>query len=281
MAEPLALVRLQPVGRLIARELFSGIRPRRRLDTTRLWEVDAWRGLAVCMMVVYHLLWDLEDLAGYDIAARSGFWRYWQELTAGFFTLLAGVSLTLGSSRVGSSAQQRSGWRRQLARGIALVIWGLAISAVTYVVLGPERYVRFGILHLIGVSLVLASPLVRHPRLSLALGLLLLGAGPAVRELEPGFMWLVWLIPTPGAGVDQAPLVPMLGPVLLGVSLGRWLFPEGRRRWSIARASELRPLRFLRYLGQSSLLVYLVHQPVMVGLLLLVGIADWPLSAAE
>ena len=40
------------------------------------------------MMVVYHLLWDLHSLGGYDIALRTGFWSYWQITTASLFTTL-------------------------------------------------------------------------------------------------------------------------------------------------------------------------------------------------
>jgi uncharacterized membrane protein len=65
----------------------------------RLWEIDALRGVAILMMVVYHLLWDLASLGGYDITLRSGFWSYWQIVTASLFTGLVGLSLTLSYSR--------------------------------------------------------------------------------------------------------------------------------------------------------------------------------------
>ena len=49
----------------------------------------------------------------------------------------------------------------------------------------------------------------------------------------------------------------------------------------LSHIGERRPLRFLRYLGQTSLLIYLVHQPVLVGLFLLLGIGEWPSGLAE
>ena len=73
----------------------TSITPVRALRAERLWEIDTLRGIAIIMMVVYHLLWDLASLGGYDIALRTGFWSYWQIVTASLFTTLVGLSMTL------------------------------------------------------------------------------------------------------------------------------------------------------------------------------------------
>jgi len=265
---------------LFARALLTAVRPRRRLETTRLWEVDAWRGIAVCMMLVYHFVWDLEDIGGYSIDASAGFWSYWQMATAGLFTLLVGVSLALSYQRGSTTLPGVSAAARTVARGAAIFVWGMVVSLVTYLVFGPERFVRFGILHLIGVAIILAYPLVRHRWLSLALGVATIGLGAFLDTLYLNIRWLLWLLPTAGTGVDHQPLLPMLGPVLIGVFIGRSLFPEGNRRFRVPDWAGRRPVKVLRYLGQSSLLIYLLHQPVLVGLFLLLGVGDWPLGAA-
>ncbi len=54
----------------------DSIRPVRHLSTARLWEIDLLRGIAIIMMVIYHLMWDLRGLGGYDINVNSGFWHY-------------------------------------------------------------------------------------------------------------------------------------------------------------------------------------------------------------
>ncbi len=264
------------------RNFVAGILPRRHVEQTRLWEVDACRALALGMMLVYHFAWNLEDLAGYELSVHSGFWSYWQMATAGLFTFLAGVSLSLSRTRGGGRPTYPSvstGWARQLGRGAALLAWAMVISLVTYLVFGPERYVRFGILHLIGVSAVLAYPLARYRWLNLALGLAVLGLGIYLDTLDREGPWLVWLVPVMGAGVDQAPLLPMLGPILLGLFLGNLLFPGGRRRLDLPAWETARLLQVARYLGQNTLLVYLWHQPVFVGLFLLAGVAEWPLGS--
>lgn len=51
----------------------SSVRPVLALQEDRFWEIDVLRGVAIVMMVIYHFLWDLHSLGGYDIALRSGF----------------------------------------------------------------------------------------------------------------------------------------------------------------------------------------------------------------
>lgn len=258
------------------RNLAAGVVPRRRLESTRLWEVDTCRAVALGMMVVYHFVWNLEGLAGYDLSLDTGFWSYWQMATAGLFTLLAGVSLSLSRFRQAGRSTGNRAWARQFGRGAALLAWALVISLVTYLVFGRDGFVRFGILHLIGVSAILVYPLVRYRWPNLAVGLIIMGVGIYLDRLNLELPWLVWLLPVMDAGVDQAPLLPMLAPVLIGVFLGNLLFPRGTRRWALPGSETDTSLRIVRYLGQSTLLVYLWHQPVLVGVLLLLGIAEWP-----
>ncbi|MEZ4658418.1 MAG: heparan-alpha-glucosaminide N-acetyltransferase domain-containing protein [Caldilineaceae bacterium] len=74
--------------------LWSNIRP------NRLWEVGALRGVAIVMMVTYHLMWDLWF---FRLVANqtflSLFWELFQRTTASLFLLLVGVSLTISYNR--------------------------------------------------------------------------------------------------------------------------------------------------------------------------------------
>lgn len=262
--------------RAYLRALRASVWPVTRLQPGRLGEVDAWRGVAICMMVVYHLVWDLAHLGGYDIAVRSGFWRLFQIATAGSFTMVAGLSLTLSYQRERRTAPPGGLWPRFVVRAAVVFTWGVVISLVTLLLYGPDRYVRFGILHLIGLCIVLAYPLLRFRWLNLVLGVVISALGPVMRSLDLEFPWLEWVAATPGSGIDYAPLIPMFGPVLIGVFLGNSLFPGGSARYPVpTRVIESLPVRLLRHMGQNSLLIYLVHQPVLIGLLLLVGVAEW------
>jgi uncharacterized membrane protein len=214
-------------------------------------------------------------LGGYDIAVRSGFWGYWQVATAGLFTILVGVSLTLSYQRERKLRPAGSLWGRYVLRGLIVFSWGLAVSLATYVALGPDEYVRFGILHLIGLSIIIAYPLLRFRWLNLVLGVVVIALGPVIRAWRPDVPWLEWLIPTPGSGVDYAPLIPMVGRVVIGIFIGNMLYPGGNRRYRLVDLSGRSLVRVLQRMGQNSLLIYLVHQPILIGILLLAGVVDW------
>ena len=112
---------------------------------SRFWEVDALRGLAIIGMIVYHLIWDL-DFFGYNVSV-SGL-DVFQKVVAGTFILLVGVSLAL------SYARKARSWDYYFKRGLMVFGWGMVITVVTKLVL-EGSYVRFGVLHLIGVSIAL------------------------------------------------------------------------------------------------------------------------------
>lgn len=257
--------------------LRASITPVRVLRGDRLWEIDALRGVAIVMMVVYHLLWDLHSLGGYDIALRSGFWSWWQIVTASLFTGLVGLSLTLSYSRERQSHPTGSLWPKYIIRGLTIFTWGLIIGVVTYLALGAGYYVRFGILHLIGLSIILAYPFLRLGKnwLNLALGVALTLLGPAIQGLSIDLPWLAWLAPTPGSGVDYAPLIPWFGRVLIGIFLGNALYPGGQRRFALGDHSNNAAIRLLRLLGENSLLIYLIHQPVLLVTLTLSGVISF------
>ena len=152
----------------------GSVKPVLFLREDRLWEIDVLRGVAIVMMVIYHFLWDLHSLGGYDIALRTGFWSYWQIATASLFTGLVGLSLTLSYNREREIHPTGSLWAKYIIRGLTVLTWGLVIGVVTFLALGVGLYVRFGILHLIGLSIILAYPFLRFRWLNLVLGLSLI-----------------------------------------------------------------------------------------------------------
>jgi uncharacterized membrane protein len=63
---------------------------------------------------------------------------------------------------------------------------------------------------------------------------------------------------------DYVPLLPWFGVVLVGIAVGWWVVERRLRasQW-VSRASA----QWLIWLGRHSLLVYMVHQPIMIGIL--------------
>lgn len=220
--------------------------------------LDAARGVAIIAMVVYHFSWDLSyfGLISTDVGFDPG-WRLFSKSIAASFLVIVGVSLELAT---------RDGvrWRPFLMR------LGKVAGAALLVTLGswyafPDAYIFFGILHCIALSSVLALAFLRLPAWVLAL------VGAAVYVLPQYFRTHALDAPAfdfTGLGMivpvsnDYEPIFPWFAFVLWGLALGKLRLPFLQPRPAPEQASALERL------GQWSLPVYLIHQPVLFGALL-------------
>ncbi|MGH3089143.1 MAG: heparan-alpha-glucosaminide N-acetyltransferase [Rubrobacteraceae bacterium] len=231
--------------------------------------MDAARGVAILMMAVYHTVYDLDSFGGYDIDSTSGFWARFADATATSFLFLVGISLAISHAR--ASREERDTFREYLFRGLRIFGYGMLLTIVFWIFgLG---YVVFGILHLIGVSIILSYPLLRYRFANLLLGLLVLAVGSYMMSLGVSSE-SVWLLPF---GVvpenllmpDYRPLLPWFGMVLLGLFAGNAVYGEGKVLTERRAPFFVRPLLPL---GRNSLFIYLVHQPVIIAVLAAAGI---------
>lgn len=244
----------------------------------RYWEIDALRGVAIIMMILFHLGWDLHYFRLSPIDVFDEPWNWWGRATATLFLLLVGVSLHLSGQRAARVGGEATIWRRQLRRSLVVLAGALAVTIVTWLAFG-RGFVVFGILHLIGTSMLLAYPFRRLGRWNLVPALLFLLGGQLVAPIIVGFPWLVWLGLRPAGffSVDYYPLLPWFGLVLVGLALGGQLYDQTGRRLHLPAVDRWPPLRLLGLLGRHSLMIYLLHQPLLIGVL--VGLGFVPLSA--
>ena len=246
-----------------------------RPEALRLWEVDTIRGIAVVAMVCYHFIYDLAYFGAYSGNMYSSSWQLVARSIGSTFILVMGLSLTLRYHRLESELDRKQLFLKYLWRGAQLFGWGLVITAVTYFVVG-RSFVVFGILHLLGVSAILAFPFLRSRWASLAGGIVALGLGIYLGDVKALSPWLLWLgVPQITRHmVDYYPVLPWFGFALVGVYLGFTLYPGGIRRYTIPDLSQRAPVRALAYLGRHSLAIYLIHQPILFGILIAVGIGS-------
>jgi uncharacterized membrane protein len=234
----------------------------------RLWEIDCARGVAILMMIVYHTVFDLAFFSVYPVQATTGFWRSFAFCTASLFLLIAGVSLVVSRARAAAFLQGFALTKKFLMRGTGIFALGLLVTFATWLYL-PDQFVVFGILHLIGVSVAVTPLFVQFGRVNIALGTLFLVAGPYVAALSgPAFLLPLGIMPPGFASVDYTPLVPWLGMVLIGMGAGEILYAGGERRFALRPLPDALAVP-LSFLGRHSLVIYLVHQPVILLLLAL------------
>lgn len=236
-------------------------------STNRLAEIDFLRGVVVLLMVAYHASWNFWyfQLVSYDV--RSPLFQLIARLIGSSFLTILGFSLYLGSASYSP--------KKQLLRGLKLLGWAGVISLVTHLLLAGG--VVFGILHLIGVAVIISPLLVKVPRVSGITGLLIITA----RYIFSGHqITSIYLLPLGLGGtnhymVDYYPLVPWMGVVLIGIFIGSLLYPKGSRSYNggemLARIMALPAFKFFQYLGRHSLIIYLLHQPLLFALTFLVA----------
>lgn len=270
-------VTTQPQGKTKRHDLAPAAPP--KAGSKRLWEIDTLRGMAVITMIIFHLRWDLSFFqAASPLNTSSGFWYLLQRYTAISFVLLAGLSLTLKlAGFVRKEVPPGQQYVSFLRQGLWVFGWGMVISLVMWA--SGVGVVHFGVLHLIGFSIIAAFPLLRFKWLNLGLWVLLFVVGGIVlsRQIYVNTLWLVWLglYPMFYTAVDYFPVIPWFGVALLGVFFGNLLYPAGRRVVMLSDWSAAGPVRGLRFLGRHSLPIYLLHQPVLFALLYLLGIAKF------
>lgn len=239
---------------------------------TRFHELDLWRGLAVVSMVIYHFFFDLNFLGLAPREMYAGGWLVFQRMIASSFLLLVGISLTISFSHA-RDKPFFGVFKKFLKRA------GFVMAAALLVTLGtglfvPEQYVRFGILHLISVSTIIAVPFlfIRPAWITAILGAVSIYFGAFIKTLSVSHPFLLWLgVAYPGfATVDYFPVVPWFGIVLIGIFAGKWMYPDGTRKYhwlSVPSTPDNRPQTILAWVGRKALWIYLIHQPVLIGVL--------------
>jgi uncharacterized membrane protein len=241
---------------------------------TRLWEVDTLRGVAIVLMVFFHFVWDLSYFGLYQANVLVGPWQTFARFIATLFIFVMGVSLTLSYNSEVRRSGQSPPFRKYFLRGLRIFGWGMVITVATYFFVG-RQFVIFGILHLLGLSIILAYPFLGLNKwISLAVGILIIGAGIYVVEpLRSESAWFIWLgLKQVGRSmVDFYPVLPWFGVALIGVFAGYSLYPNGQRRYAWPDLGRVAPVRGLRFLGRHSLLIYLIHQPLLIGLFIVLG----------
>jgi uncharacterized membrane protein len=232
----------------------------------RFPEIDIVRGIAILMMILFHTIFDLSFFGIAAINVVTGFWRYFTLTTASLFLCIVGISLVVSHARSATKLEGFALAKKYLFRGAGIFALGLMVTVATWWYL-HEGFVIFGILHLIGVSVMLSPLFFRFGKYNILIGLLFIAGGAVINTIQAP----IWLLPLGAyppsfASVDYTPIIPWFGVVLGGIGIGEFLYAGGVRRFTMPGVPELIAGPFA-FLGRHSLVIYLVHQPVIIILL--------------
>ena len=251
----------------------------------RYWEIDVFRGFAILCMVVFHSFFIVVFFGIVSIDLWSGFFWWFPRVIAAAFLFTAGLSLTISYSKSNNKS-----FKKFLIRGLKIFGLGMILTAITFtgllVLQNITGYVQitkviyFGILHCIGISLIAGYFFLNRRILSFITGIAVMIVGFSINDMRFDFPWLFWLGFWPDGyyPIDYEPLLPWMGPVLLGIAFGNTVYKNGMRPAFIRELNRdliSGLLRGAAFLGRHSLIIYLCHVPVLAGIIFCI---NWLIS---
>jgi uncharacterized membrane protein len=232
--------------------------------------LDALRGVAIVWMTAYHFCFDLNHFGWLQQNFyRDPFWTWQRTCIVSLFLFCAGLSQAV-------AVHQGQSWPRFWRRWAQVAGCALLVTAGSYLMY-PRSYIYFGVLHGIALMLIVTRLTANWgawlwPAGALAIASKFVAADwvaahPQWAFLnEPGLNWLGWISQKP-ITEDYVPLFPWLGVMWWGLAAGQWLL---RRRPGWVQGRLPHAAAPLAWLGRWSLSWYMLHQPVLIGALMLV-----------
>lgn len=237
-------------------------------NKNRIYLLDELRGLCIILMVAYHFFYSAGMMYHYDWAVNIfNLLRPWQPILPISFVLLSGIACNLSHNNI--------------LRGIKLLIVAVGITLVTYFFM-PEQVIWFGIIHFIAFANIICAPL-KKPILKIPslVGVIIFGLMfVATYNIQAGCIGFMpdFAIKLPDIlystdytmmfgfyspsfySADYFPLIPWLFLFMAGISLGKKIHKLPK----ILKKKHIRPLAFV---GRHTLVIYIAHQPIILGIL--------------
>jgi uncharacterized membrane protein len=242
------------------------------VGTQRFIEIDMLRGAAILLMIFGHILWDL-DYFGL-VPMNNGIYSTLQKTVPPLFFLLVGMSLIVSKKKAEHNPKiDENIYNKHLVeRGLKIFCLGMCLTIGSLIFI-PGKIVFFGVLHCIGLSIVLSSFFLKRRKYVPIFAVSFIFIGWLFTQIYIQNPTLLHLIIGQHSAdlwsytLDYFPLLPWFGLVLLGIVIGDGLYEDGSRRFRMPDIPKYKPIKLFQWCGQHSLGLYLLHQPVIAGAL--------------
>ena len=248
---------------------------KKTLAKDRAWELDFLRGVALIMMLFMHMSWDVRYEFRADVFSyleAGWFWSFVHPIIVVLFVSVSGICCTFSRSNI--------------KRGLKLLAATLALVIGTYI---ATEYIGINCLIIFNVLAVLTCGIFLYALISFIekklklkpdvvnlimglLGLYIVICGCDIHYMDYSTEALVFLpvgfniAGTPWMA-DYMPLFPWLGVFLIGCVIGRLCYKDKKTMFA-GRGKVMKAIsRPIEFIGRHSLIIYLVHQPVVYGIL--------------
>lgn len=232
-------------------------------NPTRFIELDILRGVAIVGMITFHYFFILDFLKIGSYEIDNGFLLILARVVQFLFLTLVGVSLAISHKKnVIKNLPIKNFYLSQLKRTAKIIGFAMLITLVTWLVI-PQHYVAFGILHLIGISILILAPLAGQKMIVFLLAIIAYNLRYFVENIKVSPRWLQVLGFDVGgvSSIDHFPIFPWISLVLLGIGLGNILYKNFKSK--IKFNDPPKPFSMLAWFGQNSLIIYVTHIPLL------------------
>ncbi len=223
----------------------------------RFLSIDLLRSFAIIGMIIFHFAFVLDFFGYKEIPIQKGFWLLLARTVQFTFLTLVGISM-----RISYQNNPKNFFSKQSKRSIKILLLATLVTVSTFI-FTPQYYIKFGILHHIATAIILLISLSHFPKISLLLALATQIINPIINASTSSFIpayLLGFQVPSVGPALDYFPIFPWISLSLLGVFIGSF--------FKIKTAPALKqPSKFLHYLsypGKKSLLIYMIHVPIIL-----------------
>ncbi|MDQ2084893.1 heparan-alpha-glucosaminide N-acetyltransferase [Herbivorax sp. ANBcel31] len=218
-----------------------------KISSKRIWEVDMARGILIILMIVLHILFNLEYFFEISINYSSGFTNVLRIAVASSFILISGTSTSFS--------------RNSFKRGIIVFLTAMMITLFTYI-FNREAYVLFGILHLLGICMII-SPVFKKLNIPwlfiLIVAIILINFIFSNLTVKSNYFFMFGLSNENFISLDYYPLLPWSSFFIAGILLSKIIYRQKKSIFSFDIKDNV-----INFLGRHSLFVYVVHQPVIL-----------------
>lgn len=227
----------------------------------RIWELDFLRGITAIAMVLYHMFFDLNEYYGYSFGVVN---TIVANIGAGVFIFISGISSTLTN--------------RNIKRGLIVFACAVVVTIVSIPIM-KEYYIRFGILHFFGVSMIfkgIIDRFIRDKRIQIIILLFVILVSfvfgyyfKSIGTTNP-FLFPIGIITSDFVSFDYFPVFPYISYYCIGVIFGYIVY---KNKVSIFKNFVNNIIiKQLCVLGKHTLIVYIIHQPILLAILYFLNI---------
>jgi len=228
-------------------------RAMRKTSNNRIWEIDMARGILIILMIIFHIFFNLDYFYNIPINYSHGVINVLRNIVASLFILISGICTFFS----------RSSFRR----GLIIFFAAIAITLATYL-FNSEEYIVFGILHMLSICMLISPVLKKLNKgwlFALMALILLISVLISDIKVNNNYLCMFGLRNKNFTSLDYYTLLPWSLFFVAGILLGKTVYREKKSIFSFQVKDN-----FINLIGRHSLLVYLVHQPVILAIMSLI-----------